>query len=324
MVAQPVPSSSALDRASTDAAGAIAAADTGASSPLSSAPPSPSILPQGTAPFTATIPFDAISTPLVPPMPPSNRPTIAIAAPFQSTFPPLERAPALSFFPLSQPHPPKIAPVTTNSNLGSAQLDPCRAEEQLKLFAHTDQKPFETYVGLYFQESRRLPYNVGKQQSAQLCCQEWLRNPRVLDILASGGHAGQWEASADPLFMIFGEEIARHSVAFEAAILWWAMSDDKTGGHNVARVLQKIGFLPVMEMPYTSEWVVMDGIFKMAEGKEREKTNATARKNLLTFSNIVLVIFDVGGRYYILRGVMIQTLNPICQGFYALPKKMGY
>ena len=146
------------------------------------------------------------------------------------------------------------------------------------MFAQTNRTAFETYIGIYFQESGRLPYDVGKQQSAQLCCQGWLRNPRVLDILANGGTVGQWEASADPLFWMFGKEIARHLVTFEAVILWWAMIDDKTGGLNVARVLRKAGFIPVMEMPYCSEWVVMDSIFKMVEGEEKERKIATAKK----------------------------------------------
>ena len=203
---------------------------------------------------------------------------MAFSAPLRPSFPPLEPTHVRNAVPFTHSGAPNAAPVAAHSNSLSAQLDPQRAEEQLTAFAQTNPVAFEAFVGLYFQESGRLPYDVGKQQSPQLCCQGWLRNPRVLDILTNGGTVGKWEVSADDLFLIFGKEIAHNLFAFEAAILRWAINDDKTGGHNVVRVLRKAGFIPMMEMPYTSEWMIMDSIFKMAEGEEKERKIRMAQK----------------------------------------------
>ena len=132
-------------------------------------------------------------------------------------------------------------------------------------------------MGLYFQAQGSNPASIGKGKCVSLCS-GWIINPRAADLLGDGGHVGQWEAPTEPRFWVVGQEIMRHMAFFEAAILWWALRDDHSGGDNVARTLRKAGWVRSFDMPYTVEWKTVDAILVMAEGEEKEKKLAQARE----------------------------------------------
>ena len=151
------------------------------------------------------------------------------------------------------------------------------AGEQLRTIAIDKPEGFLTLVGLYFQDSGRSPLDVAGQLASKLN-DGWVRDHRKLDERDKNAQlrAEGWvDPSGDIVFQRTMAEIAATKlVPFEATIRWWA---ENAVAPKVAEVLQRAGW--TQESPMLSEsWQVMDRLFKMNEGPEKEKLLAQAKQ----------------------------------------------
>lgn len=135
-----------------------------------------------------------------------------------------------------------------------------------------------TLAGLYFQQSGRSPYDVGKQKGYAMIL-PWERNLIRVDQLEKDRNfpVEKWSMPyGDAKFMEVVAAIHNgdHELALEAAICEWAIGVE----FNVMMDLLAVaGWEKVGTMRLTSEWKVADSILKMEEGEKKGKLIAHAR-----------------------------------------------
>ena len=152
------------------------------------------------------------------------------------------------------------------------------AKIRLQQLAHEYPVGFMTLAGLYFQQSGRSPYDVGKQKVYAMTL-PWERNLIRVDQLEKDPNfpVGKWSMPyGDARFMEVVAAIHNgdHELALEAAICEWAIGVEFTAMMNLLSVA---GWERVGSMRRTSEWKVADKILKMEEGEKKEKLMAQAR-----------------------------------------------
>lgn len=149
----------------------------------------------------------------------------------------------------------------------------------LQTWALANPVAFEIIVGLYFQRSPRHPMTVGQGYSRFLHSNEWMKDPRRIDILSTNPfdrRIEQWIEPIDARFRAVAHDIGQATGVLEAAIRWWAQMDDSRGSHNVARVLRKAGWIQYMNLHGSAHWNIVHGILIMDEGKEKDDLMAQA------------------------------------------------
>ena len=151
------------------------------------------------------------------------------------------------------------------------------AKKRLLQLAHEYPVGFMTLAGLYFQQSGRSPYDVGKQKVYAMTL-PWESDLIRVDQLEKDPNFAveKWSVPyGDAKFMEVVAAIHNgdHELALEAAICEWAIGVEFNAIMNLLAVA---GWEKVGTTRLTSEWKVADNILKMEEGEKKEKLMAQA------------------------------------------------